>query len=137
MKPTQVQLDQLTATVISEPGDMTQAVTAVITHWESIRPADDPDRWIPLSERRPTKEDADECDCVSAFSDRREVWHIKWDKLHNYKITHWKRTNLPPPKEPTSEEIEAKEIEAAWDKDHDLDSFKAGWLAHKSKTAKP
>jgi len=50
------------------------------------------------------------------------------------KCSHWRPTNLP---RPTEEEIEVKEIEAAWSNDHDLDSFKAGWLAHKSKTAKP
>jgi len=66
------------------------------------------------------------------FRDRSTGSH-SWDSGFD-RGTHWRRTNLP---QPTAEEIEAKEINDAWDTDHEFNSFKAGWIAHKSKTAKP
>lgn len=133
MKPTKEQLFDVIETCRNHKGSLEDAWMASLQKWESVRPADEPDRWIPLSERRPTAEDADNYGEVIVVIEKEGAASCGWDRTHGYGITHWRRTNLPIP---TEAEIEAKEINDACGGVYSFDSFKAGWLAYKSKTAK-
>ena len=133
MKPTEEQILRVIAAYQNNVAAIEDAMHEAIQKWESLRPKDDPDRWIPLTERRPTAEDHDEHGHVLFLFDDRTIGCFNTaSNLVGH--THWRRTNLP---QPTAEEIEEKEIQTAWDNDHDLDSFKAGWLACKSKLKTP
>ena len=140
MKPTEEQINAVSHAVVNVwngHGTSDEVAEAAINSWESIRPADEPDRWIPLSERRPTSEDEDKNGQVFVISDSGYAIGIRRANMNPTNHSHWRRTNLP---QPTAEEIEAKEIRAAYEADdgaYPFGSFKAGWLAHKSKTAKP
>jgi hypothetical protein len=131
MKPTPEQFIHTIRPAYNAASTVDKGLMRVIEKWEEIRPAEEPDRWIPLSERRPTEEDADDKGYILVWSDvSRVTGSASLNYLANYDITHWRRTNLP---QPTEEEIEAKEIEVAWNRDYDLDSFKAGYLAARDK----
>ena len=133
MKPTLDQIEKISDFYNEFHGGFIASMRATLDYWESIRPADEPDRWIPLSERRPTSEDEDKNGQVFVISDSGYAIGIRRANMNPTNHSHWRRTNLP---QPTAEEIEAKEIDAACDGVYSFDSFKAGWLAHKSKTAK-
>ena len=140
MKPTPTleQVNSLYNIFADRPGGLRDLIPDMIEYWESIRPADEPDRWIPLSERRPTAGDEDKNGQVFVISDSGYAIGIRRINMNPVNHSHWRRTNLP---RPTEAEIEEKEIRAAYEDDDSVgltfDSFKVGWLAHKSKTAKP
>ena len=62
-------------------------------------------RWIPVSERMPTEEDANEDGCVLVSATERsklhrvvEIWsyeYVSRNGLGGYKPTHWKRITQP------------------------------------------
>lgn len=70
--------------------------------------------WIPISERLPTKKDADEAESV-AVTDGKAIWLFHVDLSPSAHMTHW--MPFVPPKQPTPEEQSRAEFEAEWAKE--------------------
>ena len=64
-----------------------------MTHWREI----DDEAWISTRERKPTKEDADQYDCVISRNRWGDVAMAGWHRFeHETDLTHWQRTPPPP-----------------------------------------
>lgn len=160
MKPTEDQVEICRETYRQHNGDGTASWTKAIEKWEEIRSAD-PEiealhaevaalkaslpEWIPVAERRPTVDDADNYDYVLWLT-KGVIGHQKWNMApkDDFQPTHWMSLDsvvkLPKRPAPTPEEIEQKALDAAWEETcgtkyrHDgFDLFEAGWKAARAK----
>lgn len=137
MKPTNDQIWELTRNSEFDAAQFRKVIKA----WEKIRPADpSPDlpEWIPISERLPTEDDADE--------DGEVLWYVDGCvATQNYEdshpSTHWLPISaiaaLPKRQAPTKEDKDAAEFEAWLFKNvdtsliprHVIETIKAAWMA--------
>ena len=78
--------------VVAEKWEMRRA-TPMYTHWMPIPERD----WIPVSSRKPTKDDADIMNCVLAGHMIDGITVTGWHQFeHDKYLTHWMRTPAPP-----------------------------------------
>lgn len=70
--------------------------------------------WVPVAERRPTREDADAEGYIEGFNGKTRFW-MPWNGDFT-QVSHWRAANLPKMPRPSKEESERREFEAAWDK---------------------
>lgn len=67
--------------------------------------------WIPVTERMPTKDDADEQEWVLVIIDGKRTSCDRWNKLVS-SVTHWQPARVPKPVEKTEEEKSREAFES-------------------------
>ncbi len=150
MRPTPEQLKSLHHILVSTVAPLSECLTVVIEHWESIRPKGQAaPEWIPINEREPTRHDEDQSGDILWLSTGGDI-ASQSSGFYRGKSqwTHWIHTSAlaalpkrPPAPKPTPEEIEEAEFQAWWiaaEFDGDYKEYaRQGWKAAKKGLTTP